>query len=121
MRSSSGLWLVVIAAVILLVPYALQPLHRQPGQASLSVLAAEATKAATPDAGPGSKAQPLLNPCTGKAFTTLLSSTDVESANVVPDPSGSTAKVAVNLTLKDNAATQTFSAFTAKHIGQPVA
>ncbi len=124
MRSSSGLWLVVIAAIILFVPYALQPLHRQAGQSAFSVSAAvapEATKAATPGGEPGSKAQPLLNPCTGKPFTTLLTSTDVESASIAPDPTGTKDKVVVNLVLKDNLATQAFSAFTAKNIGQPIA
>jgi protein-export membrane protein SecD len=81
---------------------------------------AEATAAVAQTPIPaGAKGNPLVNPCTGQPFRTVMTGAGLQSAEAVVR-SGSTDYV-VNFTLAGNEEAQRFASHTAANIGQPLA
>src|SRR5258708_40160534 len=106
MRGRFSLWLMVIAAITLVLPSITVRSHRQnPAMIDVAQATISATQAATEAA----------NPCTNQPFHTLLTADDVQNPVVKQDPT--TGQYTVSFTLTD-AAEARFSDFTAKHAGQ---
>lgn len=75
---------------------------------------ATATEAPTADS-----AHPLLNPCTGQPFTTVMTGAGMASASAGVGNAGT--DYVVNFTLASNSDAVNFGTFTASHIRQPMA
>jgi protein-export membrane protein SecD len=94
--------------------------------AATTEASAEATAAATAEvtpeataAAPGSKANPLVNPCTGQPFRTVMTGAGLSSADAGVR-SGSTDYV-VDFQLAGNEEAQRFASHTAANVGNPMA
>ncbi|MBX3061626.1 MAG: protein translocase subunit SecD [Anaerolineae bacterium] len=92
---------------------------------------AEATAAATTEAtaeattapvtgDPGTKTNPLKNPCTGQPFRTVMTGAGLQTAEAGLQSQGATSYV-VNFTLSTNEEGQKFVSHTQSNIGQPMA
>jgi len=80
-------------------------------------LALTATPSPTVEAG--SRELPLSNPCTKKPFTTIMTNAGIAKASAYLDQNYNSWNIQFELAANDEAAA--FSAFTAKHEGQPIA
>ena len=80
-------------------------------------LALTATPTVTAEAG--SRELPLSNPCTKKPFTTIMTNAGIAKASAYLDQNYNSWNIQFDLATNDEAAA--FSAFTAKHEGQPIA
>jgi protein-export membrane protein SecD len=92
----------------------------QATQAATAQATAAATPQATPVAASGTKDNPMLNPCTGQPFTTIMTGAGLQDATA--GLVGQTASEwGVNFTLAGNEESQRFATHTSTHIGQPMA
>lgn len=92
----------------------------QATQAATAQATAAATTQATPVAASGTKDNPMLNPCTGQPFTTIMTGAGLQDATA--GLVGQTASEwGVNFTLAGNEESQRFATHTSTHIGQPMA
>jgi protein-export membrane protein SecD len=83
------------------------------------------TQAATPQStvpatGDGTKDHPLLNPCTGQPFSTIMTGAGLQNAEAGLGGTGSTEYV-VNFQLQTNEEAQRFGTHTANNVGYPMA
>ena len=82
---------------------------------------AEATAEATAIvAAPGTKANPLINPCTGQPFRTVMTGAGLSSADAGVSSAGATQYV-VDFQLAGNTEAQAFASHTAANIGKEMA
>ncbi|MCC7448339.1 MAG: protein translocase subunit SecD [Anaerolineae bacterium] len=101
------------------------PAATQTPEATAAATAA-ATTAATPAATtaaagtPGSKDNPLVNPCTGQPFTTVMTGAGLQNAEARVGGQNASQYV-VGFTLVGNDESQRFANHTKTHIGQPLA
>jgi protein-export membrane protein SecD len=88
--------------------------------AATQAATAQATPVATTVAASGTKDNPMLNPCTGQPFTTIMTGAGLQDATA--GLVGQTASEwGVNFTLAGNEESQRFATHTSTHIGQPMA
>lgn len=82
---------------------------------------AQATAAATQAAAAnGTKDRPLLNPCTGQPFTTIMTGAGLQDATAGLVGQNAS-QYGVNFTLVGNDESQRFATFTSTHLQQPMA
>jgi preprotein translocase subunit SecD len=96
----------------------------QATQAATAAATAQATAAATTQATPvaasGTKDNPMLNPCTGQPFTTIMTGAGLQDATAGLVGQNAS-EWGVNFTLVGNEESQRFATHTSTHIGQPMA
>ncbi len=99
------------------------PVTAQATAAGTAAATAVATQQATPvipAAGNGSKEHPFLNPCTGQAFTTIMTGAGLQNAEArIGGQANNQYVVSFSLTGTDES--QRFATYTSTHIGQPLA
>ncbi len=90
-------------------------------QAATAEATAAATQAATPvAAAPGTKENPVVNPCTGQPFTTIMTGAGLQNAAAQIGGQASNQYV-VSFSLVGNDESQRFATFTSTHLQQPMA